>query len=422
MTTLYEFLGVEASASNAEITKAYHRLARFVHPDHNPGHEETFGVLTQAYEFLTKPEWRAVYDQTLLEGVTAPSTATATTSGVDGTSEAASSAVGGEEPPEDEWTDAPAGEQRGDERDRIPAGAKPTIEGSDRKPWEGQVQDWLRPALLNTGPILAMSVACLPMAASIADYVHHYGYANTKLADSFALAGGNTWFLFLAVALRSTWRGAKRANARVKSPARIWCVDLPATLFLGFFGAILASYLHSVIVTWVATALVLGALFWRLWRSPKIRPNQGEVWWADIEFEQGDGSKDRPCLVLHRRARRAYVLMFTSQSKYEGRGNYTKAPQYLWSLPKESWLRTDRIITVPYHKLRRRERSYTVGRVGSPEWIDALRAAHQAEEWAMAQALRYGPDRARRVRQTRDRYFTVRNRLSQVSKQVRQHI
>ncbi|MFW3459930.1 hypothetical protein ACN24K_03140 [Streptomyces microflavus] len=32
-------------------------------------------------------------------------------------------------------------------------------------------------------------------------------------------------------------------------------------------------------------------------------PRAGEVWWADVPYEDGPGSKDRPCLVLSVRGR-----------------------------------------------------------------------------------------------------------------------
>ncbi|MCX4823399.1 type II toxin-antitoxin system PemK/MazF family toxin [Streptomyces sp. NBC_01142] len=39
-------------------------------------------------------------------------------------------------------------------------------------------------------------------------------------------------------------------------------------------------------------------------RGPKRRPQPGEIWWADVPYEDGHGSKDRPCLVLSVRGAR----------------------------------------------------------------------------------------------------------------------
>ena len=60
----YDILGVSRSASQDEIQSAYRRLARTYHPDVNkdPGAEERFKDISEAYDVLSDPDQRRRYD------------------------------------------------------------------------------------------------------------------------------------------------------------------------------------------------------------------------------------------------------------------------------------------------------------------------------------------------------------------------
>ena len=62
----YDLLGVARQASDAEIKKAYRKMAMKYHPDRNPNDseaEEKFKEVQKAYAVLSDPQKRAAYDQ-----------------------------------------------------------------------------------------------------------------------------------------------------------------------------------------------------------------------------------------------------------------------------------------------------------------------------------------------------------------------
>jgi len=68
----YEILEVESNASPQEIKQAYRRLAKQFHPDsqHDRADHERIITLNAAYEILSDPENRHIYDQKIRQKVT----------------------------------------------------------------------------------------------------------------------------------------------------------------------------------------------------------------------------------------------------------------------------------------------------------------------------------------------------------------
>lgn len=72
---------------------------------------------------------------------------------------------------------------------------------------------------------------------------------------------------------------------------------------------------------------------------PTAEPRPGEIWWADVPYADGTGSKVRPCLVVHANGRGADVLKITSQDK-SGRDDHVRIPTRDWDADADhdSWL------------------------------------------------------------------------------------
>lgn len=92
--------------------------------------------------------------------------------------------------------------------------------------------------------------------------------------------------------------------------------------------------------------------------APRVegpRPRAREIWWAEVPFEDGPGSKDRPCLVIRVGPRTATVLKITSKHHVERPGVLPLPPGTVGDRGRRaSWLETDEPREVEFHAFRRR--------------------------------------------------------------------
>ncbi|MFG1736966.1 type II toxin-antitoxin system PemK/MazF family toxin [Micromonospora chalcea] len=83
-------------------------------------------------------------------------------------------------------------------------------------------------------------------------------------------------------------------------------------------------------------------------RTDRDEPRPGEIWWADVPYADGTGSKVRPCLVLRVDGADAEVLKITSQDKSD-RDDHLPIPTRGWDpdADHDSYLDISEPIPVP---------------------------------------------------------------------------
>ncbi|MCX5312868.1 type II toxin-antitoxin system PemK/MazF family toxin [Streptomyces sp. NBC_00154] len=89
--------------------------------------------------------------------------------------------------------------------------------------------------------------------------------------------------------------------------------------------------------------------------GPERTPRPGEIWWAEVPYEDGPGSKDRPCLVLSVRDGTARVAKITSKYHEERPGVIALPPGAVGDpRGRASFLETDELRDVVVRGFRRR--------------------------------------------------------------------
>ncbi|MBM7081424.1 type II toxin-antitoxin system PemK/MazF family toxin [Micromonospora sp. SCSIO 07396] len=90
-------------------------------------------------------------------------------------------------------------------------------------------------------------------------------------------------------------------------------------------------------------------------RTPTGTPRPGDIWWADVPFHDGTGSKVRPCLVVRADDRGAEVLKITSQDKSD-RDDHVPIPTRDWDpdADHDSWLDLAEPLRIPADAFSRR--------------------------------------------------------------------
>ncbi|MEV6834183.1 type II toxin-antitoxin system PemK/MazF family toxin [Streptomyces sp. NPDC051133] len=90
-------------------------------------------------------------------------------------------------------------------------------------------------------------------------------------------------------------------------------------------------------------------------RTRAGRPVPGDIWWANVPYEDRTEVKDRPCLVLAVRGDRATVAKITSKYHDERAGVIPLPPGAVGDARgRPSFLETDELREVPVGDFRRR--------------------------------------------------------------------
>jgi hypothetical protein len=88
---------------------------------------------------------------------------------------------------------------------------------------------------------------------------------------------------------------------------------------------------------------------------PDGAADPGEIVWAWVPFEEGDGrGKDRPLLVIGRRGGELAGLMLSSQHDHDGDRDWVSIGSGDWDRQgRESFVRLDRVLEIGEREIRR---------------------------------------------------------------------
>ncbi|WP_082772326.1 type II toxin-antitoxin system PemK/MazF family toxin [Actinoplanes sp. TFC3] len=91
------------------------------------------------------------------------------------------------------------------------------------------------------------------------------------------------------------------------------------------------------------------------WLRRKRVPRPGDIWWAQVPYVRGRGSKLRPCVILRNNSDGILVLKITSQNKSHRR-DHLLIPTRRWDpyAKKDSYLNLGEPILVPRAEFQRR--------------------------------------------------------------------
>lgn len=109
--------------------------------------------------------------------------------------------------------------------------------------------------------------------------------------------------------------------------------------------AVIGDGMGGSLVPTIAAVVVIAVLIsaWLGSAAHRSGPRVGELWFAEVPFRTGPGSKDRPVLVLSVDGRDIVVAPFTSQDK-TGRPGYAHVPRGFPGLSRDSWISTSTVL------------------------------------------------------------------------------